>query len=349
MTKHIFMTWNLGFAARKKNFIPDDHQRASKIAMVIEACQAEVIALQEMANRSYLNDTSFSLEQFFRIQVPCSFVHFEPALSLGSRHFYPFGKIEELRQKFGIVKQEQGPGIWHCPRQGIDQLHLRNLYSDQAYLAHVEVSRPMPHPLYMGDKINFKNVGRDEEDRPILWARFSQWDYNESREKGLKLYFLSIQLPTLRGEREIPEKEISSERQQEIRDVTLGLANVARIDKLGSKLRVYCLHHIISQAKRIENYWEKWGTHKCVFIFAGDFNFEHTTQPSEYILLESHGYSPVKNTGPTRQSGSLIDNIWVKGIERTKIAEIDLSSKSIKPANLNELSDHYPVMAEIDL
>jgi endonuclease/exonuclease/phosphatase family metal-dependent hydrolase len=352
MAKHVFMTWNLGFAARKRGFIADDYQRASKIATVIETCQAEVIALQELANRSYLNGTSFSLEQFFSTQVPNSFVHFEPALSLGIRHFNPFGKIRELRQNFGIVEQAQGPGIWHCAGQAMDQLHLRNLYSDQADLARVEMSQPMPHSLYMGDSKS-KNAGRDEEDRPILWARLSEWDDEKSQETGPKLYFMCIQLPTLRGERETPPVTTLSERQKEICDVTLGSASVTGVDDLGSKLRVYCLLHIISQAERIEKYWEEWGGHKCVFILAGDFNFEHNTRPPvpEYNLLTGEGFIPVKVKGYTRSPhppDRLVDNIWVKGVEKGKLCEI-LPPASVGGISLSRLSDHYPVIAEIDL
>ena len=53
----------------------------------MKKCDVKIIALNEMANRQYGDGMLFSLEEAIRLNgKELSSIHFEPALSLGSRH-----------------------------------------------------------------------------------------------------------------------------------------------------------------------------------------------------------------------------------------------------------------------
>jgi endonuclease/exonuclease/phosphatase family metal-dependent hydrolase len=94
------------------------------------------------------------------------------------------------------------------------------------------------------------------------------------------------------------------------------------------------------------------GKHKCVFILAGDFNFEHNASTSERNLLKSKGFGPAKPSGWSRLPHApdrLVDNIWVKGAGIT-VKEIPLSELTqFSEDDLAKLSDHCPIAAEISL
>lgn len=336
-----FMAWNVGFSSRKEEFLSDE-KRASEILNIVERCGAKIVALDEMASRQYSNGMSFDLEDYIRLKdMIRQSVYFEPALSLGNRHSNPYGKLPELKDKFGISRQEQGLGIWVR-----HPLSLRNLYSLDQGDARVEAFRPLPHPLYMGMRPTDEkkhSAGRDEEDRPVLLARIGT---DERKEKVI--YFASLHLPTLKNEERDPPTEELSSRQKEILEITLGLspAAVKNVDELGANLRVYFLRHLLSQAKRIEEYWGE--ATSCVFVLAGDFNFEHKPTIQEYQVLIAAGFQAAKTQGSTRPGGRLIDNIWVKGAD--KVEEFLVNGKRVEDEYSNTLdtvSDHYPVVADI--
>jgi endonuclease/exonuclease/phosphatase family metal-dependent hydrolase len=339
-----FMAWNVGFSSRKEEFLPDE-DRALEIVKFVRCCDAKIVAVDEMASRQYRSGTSFSLRECIRLNdKELSSIHFESALSLGCRNSNPYGKLPELERKFGVVRQEQGLGIWVRK-----PLRLRNLYSiETGAKARIEVSRPLPHPLYMGirprDQKEY-SAGRDEEDRPVLWARIGDGEIEE-----IKIYFVSLHLPTPKNEeKEPPEKTLTS-RQREILEKTLGLSSVKHVDQLGSKLRVYFLRHLVSQSIRIEEYWGN--ANSCVFVFAGDFNFEHdqaSGQSEERKVLTSAGFKAAKAGGFTRPGGRFVDNIWVKGAEANEFLvdgkhQIEQSRFSEK---LLKISDHFPVVADV--
>jgi endonuclease/exonuclease/phosphatase family metal-dependent hydrolase len=145
------------------------------------------------------------------------------------------------------------------------------------------------------------------------------------------------------------------------------------------------LNHVISQISRIEEYWRAENTENvCVFILAGDFNFYHKPmlhkdRGREQAFLEKQGFVPTKSGGYTRPhlnqpqetaGGSdpsnaesrqctwagerLVDNIWVKGT--TKVREVVVREgsstaqieQSCYAGGLRKISDHYPVIAEIE-
>lgn len=342
MPKFRCMAWNVGFSSRKTTFL-DDQPRAEKIIDIVSQCKPEIVALDEMANRKY-DDRSFSLEEFIRREdTGISSIHFEPALSLGTRHSNPLGKHSQLRRGFGILEQEQGLGIW-VRRPMV----LGNLHSLDRGDGRVEVSRPLPHPLYMGARpTNEKedSAGRDEEDRPVLWCRFGEHD-----RYGKLVYFASLHLPTLKNEEKfLPERQLNS-RQKEILGITLGLPDVQHVDQLGTELRVYFLRHLISQANRIEAYWKD--VTECVFIYAGDFNFEHRGPSAEKAVLTKAGFQAAKQRGCSRPGGRLVDNIWVGGgrPEEITIEEVLFEAKRVEDCfspYLDEVSDHYPVVADV--
>ena len=336
------MAWNVGFSSRKDEFLSDE-RRAFEILNIVERCDAKVIALDEMASRKYTNGMSFDLEDYIRSKDTArQIVHFEPALSLGRRHSNPYGKLPELRNKFGISHQEQGLGIWIR-----HPLSLRNLFSLDQGDARVELVRPLPHPLYMGTRPSDEkrySAGRDEEDRPVLFARIGT-DENNTK----KIYFASLHLPTLKNEENDPPETTFSSRQEEILKMTLRLsrATVRNVDELGSELRVYMLRHLTSHAERIEEYWGN--NADCVFILAGDFNFEHTKQPPtlEHQVLEQADFEAAKTEGFTRPGDRLFDNIWVKGAVATEVLFDGRSAEYVDRTTLDTVSDHYPVVADI--
>jgi len=335
-----FMAWNVGFSSRKKEFLSDE-KRAAEILNIVEGCDAKIVALDEMASRQYSNGMSFDLEDYIRSKDRAmQSVHFEPALSLGIDHSNPYGKLPELKGKFGICRQQQGLGTWVR-----HPMALGNLYSFDRGDARVEVFRSLPHPLYMGVRPRDEkehSAGRDEEDRPVLIARI---DTGERKDKVL--YFVSLHLPTLKNEEMKPPKKELSSRQREILEITLGLTSVKNVDELGAHLRVHFLRHLISQASRIQEYWR--AATSCVFVVAGDFNFEHT-QPGnlESQVLTTAGFQAAKTGGFTRPGGRLVDNIWVKGED--KVEEVLLNGLRVEDEykqTLDTVSDHYPVVADI--
>lgn len=365
MIKLRVMTWNVGFGSRKSDFISSDAERAREILDIVNTFDVDAVALQEMANREYFdNFPSFNLTKFLSYNdYKLSSIHFEPIVSLGSRHSYPFGKLPELHKKYNINWQENGPGIWI---RNVNNWQLKNLYSNEIrYPATVETQRPLPHPLYMGetpapkgmeDK-NEYSAGRDEEDRPVLWSRI---DKTDGQLANLKIYFLSLHLPTLKGEEQGYPQGIFNKSQQNIFYNVLRLSGEQiskyTVDELASEYRQYFLNHIIAQVKRIEEYWQAENSeNRCVFILAGDFNFYHTTsnflnKKGEQIILENTGFERAKLNGTTRPGNRLIDNIWVKGAET--VAELKENGRSIEEMDehvqrLKKISDHYPVIAEI--
>ena len=367
MLKLRVMAWNIGFGSRKEDFIPSDSDRAGKILEFVSRFNIDTIALQEMANRRYINNLQpFNLTEYLRDNdQKLSGIHFEPTISLGSRHCYPYGKLPEINTKFDIKWQENGLGIWI---RNVNNWRLRNLYSnDNKHPASVEVQRPLPHPLYMGEQPAPKGMednqgysaGRDEEDRPVLWSRIDEINGNLS---NIKTYFVSLHLPTLKGEEKGYPRGNLTKSQNNIFYNILRLPServgIYTVDDLASEYRQYFLNHIIAQVKRIEEYWEAENSeNRCIFILAGDFNFYHTTssnpkKPGEQILLEDNDFKRVKLDGTTRPGNRLIDNIWVKGAET--VSEWKEEDKSIEEIptyvqRLNKISDHYPVIAEIGI
>jgi len=365
MIKLRVVSWNVGFGSRKKDFVQLDSDRAKKILYFVNSLKIDAVALQEIANREYSdNSPSFNLTKYLSDNdYNLSSIHFEPTISLGSRHSYPYGKLPELNKKFAIKWQENGLGIWI---RNINNWQLKNLYSDDPTLpVTVEVQRPLSHPLYMGeapapkgmeDDKNY-SAGRDEEDRPVLWSRIYRTDRKLS---NLKIYFASLHLPTLKGEEQGCSKGIFNKSQQNIFYNVLRLSGKKigsyTIDDLASEYRQYFLNHLIAQVMRIEEYWKVGSSeNKCIFILAGDLNFYHSTpmilhKVGEQIFLENSGFERAKLDGSTRPGNRLIDNIWVKGAE--KIAEWKEEHRSIEEIDayvqsLKKLSDHYPVIAEI--
>lgn len=333
-------TWNIGLGSTKEEFLPD-HRRIAEVLNFIKTHGVEVVALQEMATRTYEDQSGFSSEDFIRRNDPSlSTIHFQPTLSLCRRNSNPYGKSEDLRRKFGVILHEQGPGIWI--RQPVQ---LQNLYSTETEhqaLARVEVTRPLPQPLYLVDS-------RDDEDRPALWVRID----HRGRTDGKKVYFICLHLPTLKNERSREPVQFLSRRQKEILEVTLRLpplgrvGSISNVDQLSSQLRVYYLEHIISQTQRIEEYWQT----NCVFILAGDFNFDHNKPTNEEAILRSGGFIPAKTQGFTRPDRvRLIDNIWVKGAEIREwlVPEEGCPIEESRMADdLLRVSDHFPVVCEI--
>ncbi len=359
------MTWNIGFGSRKDNFIQSDSDRAAEILKIVAKFKVDAIALQEMANRAYVNNTKiFNLSEYLRSNDhQLGGIYFEPNVSLGIHHCYPYGKLPEIKEKFGIKWQENGPGIWI---RSINNWQLKNLYSnDDKHHSTIEVQRPLPHPLYMGEKPAPAgaehqpeySAGRDEEDRPVLWSRI---DRRINKISKHNIYFVSLHLPTLKGE----EKDYSQGRftksQKDIFYNVLRLPGEKignfTVDRLASEYRYYFLNHVISQTKRIEEYWKSQDSeNSCIFILAGDFNFYHTTadmhdKKGEQIILEDNSFKRAKLDGTTRPGNRLIDNIWVKGAKT--VTEWKQENKSIEEISeyvqkLDEISDHYPVIAEI--
>lgn len=333
-------TWNIGLAAIKEGFLPD-RERIAKVLNFIKRYDVQLVALQEMATRTYEDQSRFSSEEFIRHNDPnLSTIHFEPALSLCRFNSNPYGKFADLQKRLGITLHEQGPGIWI--RQ---PFQLQNIYSaetEHQALACVEVTRPLPQPLYLVD-------GRDDEDRPSLWARINCG----KRTDGKKVYFISIHLPTLKNERSGKPVQYLSDRQKEILETTLRLppagraGSISNADQLGSQLRSYYLEHIISQTQRLEAYWQ----HDCVFILACDFNFDHNKPTNEEVILRSGGFIPAKTRGFTRPDRvRLIDNIWVKGaeIQEWLVPEEGCPIEESRMADdLLRISDHFPVVCEI--
>ena len=359
------MTWNVGFGSRKPEFISSDANRAKEIRDVVNTFNVDAVALQEMANREYIdNFPSFNLTKYLSDNDDKSnSIHFEPTVSLGSRHSYPYGKLPELNKKFDIKWQENGLGIWI---RNVNKWQLKNLYSNNLmHLAAVEVQRPLPHPLYMGEAPALKgrkdkpeySAGRDEEDRPALWSRLNKIDDKSS---SFKIYFVSLHLPTLKGEEQGYSIGDFNKSQKNIFHNVLRLPadkiGSYNVDDLASEYRQYFLSHLIAQIERIEEYWQaKNNEDQCIFILAGDFNFYHTTsnnldKKGEQIILESTGFERAKLDGTTRPGNRLIDNIWVKGAET--VSEWKKEGMSIEEIDqyvqiLKKLSDHYPVIAEV--
>lgn len=363
------MAWNVGLGSRKKGF-PPDADRAGKILRYVKEFQVDVIALQEMASRDYsIGLPSFNLSDFLNEEDNhLHSIHFEPGLSLPTRHSYPYGKLPKLNCQEGIVGQEQGLGVWV---RSVNNWRLRNLYTDDdGYPALVEVQRPLPHPLYMGDEPAPRDkederaysAGRDQEDRPVLWSRLDKLDGSLNH---VKIYFISLHLPTLSGEdKEIPVKAFN-DTQMNIALNVLGLSKCRiwryTVEKLASDLRTYALRSIVAQAKRIKAYWKAQDERNtCVFIMAGDFNFYHCNEDlkdlrQEEIFLTSKGkgivFKRAKSSGATRNKGGflegvwrerrIVDNIWVSGAK-----EVILKKGTGKMENI---SDHYPVIADIKL
>jgi endonuclease/exonuclease/phosphatase family metal-dependent hydrolase len=365
MIKLRVMTWNIGFGSRKSEFISSDANRAKEILDVVNTLNVDAVALQEMVNREYSdNFPSFNLTKYLiDNDDKLSSIHFEPTVSLGRRHCYPYGKLPEIKKKIKIKWQENGPGIWI---RNINNWQLRNLYSDDVIQqAAIEVQRPLPHPLYMGeqpapvgmeDKPEY-SAGRDEEDRPVLWSRIEKINVQLL---NLKIYFVSLHLPTLNGEEKgYPRGNFNKSQKNIFHNVLRLSAEILgdyTVDDLAFEYRQYFLNNIISQVKRIEEYWEaEDGENRCIFILAGDFNFYHTTSTNpkktgEQILLENNDFKRAKLDGTTRPGDRLIDNIWVKGAKtvsewKDKGKSIDEISKYIQ--RLKKISDHYPVIAEI--
>lgn len=364
------LSWNLGFGSRKAEFIAPDNVRAQKIVEIVRALDPDVIAFQELANREYGDSSDFfNLQEFLQKHDPqLCLLHYEKTLSFLARHSYPYGKLAQLRKNFSIQRQENGLGIGLRTSR---HWQLANLYTRRTeYPAIIEVQRPLPHPLYMGEnpalpgleaKSEF-SAGRDEEDRPILWSRLIP-----GHESVNIIYFVSLHLPTLKGE----EKNLTA---GELTRTQIDLLiNVLRfpesnrkqltVDKLGSALRHYFLQQLLAQVTRLEAYWQAENPlNKCIFILAGDFNFYHTAfnstvKTAEQLFLENNGFMAAKKTGTScpvfNNHFRLIDNIWVRGAK--SIGEIsfllDSERVTIEKSHysnvLGRLSDHYPVVAEI--
>jgi len=330
------LTWNLSFASRKKTFISDDKKRAKVIAKIISTLSPDIIALQEIANRIYDDDTKFVLSNYLTQQMIGYKIFFQEALSLPNQHSNPYGKIELLKKEFAIHSHEQGIGLLY--RTSSSEFKLGNLYSVEKGEAKIEVTRPLPHSLYMGSDIDENSAGRDDEDRPALWSRWEIKDFGM-----IKLFFVSVHLPTLKGERSDNFDYSFTQRQLEIRDIILNQPDIISIDELGAKLRCYYLRGIISQCERLERYWKKKenGSKVC-FILAGDFNFNHTSDTQECKLLQSSRFIMSQMTGISKESGMLLDNIWIKSD-----IDIEVKAEILSDSNLYSLSDHLPIFIQL--
>ncbi|MCK5740478.1 endonuclease/exonuclease/phosphatase family protein, partial [bacterium] len=283
------LSWNIGFGSRKKELQRSDQLRAENVWQVLDEYKADIVAFQEMANNGHADGTAFVLPEVFEEKLTNSLnVHFEPTTAPGSRQSYPTGKIE-LLQRQGIIWQTIGPGLAVRSDQGWE---LANLYADTDADPQIEVQRPMPHPLYMGDEPG-DSAGRDQEDRPVLWARIKPLN---SPDFTRKVYVVSLHLPTLKGEeKNLAPGDLTAQQQLIYRDM-LRLPELEMmhwsVDTLGAELRCYYLHQVLAQAQRLAGYW--YGQAECVFILAGDFNFYHTNKrhrrrKPEQQLLEKAG------------------------------------------------------------
>ena len=362
------MTWNLGFGSRKKEFIVDDVERADAIIGFLSYLKKSnfkinAIAFQEMANRKYEDGRGFNLQNYFEGYGLNG--HFERSLCLGGNHSYPFGKLRELKEKFNIILQEQGPGICvPTAEKWRNEWDLKNLYENGVHQGQsfekrrIEVSRPLPHPLYMGKKFpppgqeanRDYTAGRDEEERPVLWSRIGHINSDDTLSNNTGIYFCSIHLPKLKNEE--TSYQILNDSQKIIAKYILN-QSVKGVDELGSKLRTYALKQIIAQTERLAKYWGN--TKKCIFILAGDYNFCHGKNLPEESLLKKHGFFCLKKKGSTRprnksNNDRLIDNIWVKGAQPE---ECLLKDKCIEDSTYNDIldrvSDHYPVFGTITI
>lgn len=366
------ISWNLGFGSRKAQFIESDNLRAQKIVEIARALDVDVFAFQEMANRQYVDGSpSFELQQFLQENDPqLRYLHFEKTLSFHTRHSYPYGKLAQLRKKLAVQSQENGLGI------GVrDCRHwqLANLYTRSTeYPAIVEAQRPLPHPLYMGEnpappgleaQSEF-SAGRDEEDRPVLWARLVNCQNTRST---VLFYFVGLHLPTLKGEeKNLPPGELTRTQIDLIKNVLRlpeSRLKQLTVDELGSALRLYFLQQLLAQAARLEAYWKTENrSNSCVFILAGDFNFYHsnatvTAKTAEQLFLENNGFIGAKRAGASRPICDhrlrLVDNIWVRGAKRVSEITFSLDSEKVPIESshynnvLTRLSDHYPVIADI--
>lgn len=373
------MAWNVGFGSRKG--FPQDSVRANGILKIAKELDVDIVALQEMGNAEYaVGLPSFHFVEYLkRSDFLLNSVHFLPTISLGSRHCYPYGKIRQINDSSGVCWLEYGPGIWV---RNVNAWYQRNLWSDKNIdRATVEVQRPMPHPLYMGlspapaghEADKKYSAGRDEEDRPVLWSRI---DKLHSELKELRFFFLSLHLPTLKGEEQGKKVKSLNETQKSIANITLSLSeqdlqeclkdkkkyckNSNIVDVLASKLRVRYLEQVFAQCKYIEGYWKSQSDESdCVFIFAGDFNFQHSFQQlnkgqlimmPEEKFLHNNGFLPAKKSGFTRSGRRLVDNIWVRGPVKATEHTMDSRQTEEVPAYkelLGEISDHFPVVADI--
>jgi endonuclease/exonuclease/phosphatase family metal-dependent hydrolase len=346
------MTWNLGFSSAGSGFLQSDAVRAGKMVDFVRDHDIDAIGLQEMASRTYgTGREDFDVVDFLsRKDKEFESIHFERTLSLGNRHSFPSGKLQKLNNGNKLMSQDSGLGIWIRHQ---NEWRLGNLYSDEKiYRPIVEVQRPMPHPLYMVADEESSPVGRDDEDRPVLWARLVA---ENKKCKNYKIFLLSLHLPTLKDEDSQKAEGDLNASQRNIAQNVLRLApdqvKSYTVDKLASELRQYYLQTIIFQISRIEEHWEiKNPESKCVFALAGDMNFYHTTESNtdkkqEQQLLEESGFMCAKKEGYTRNRDRLFDNVWVRGTEH--IEELKLND-SICQLDEN-VSDHIPVVADIYL
>lgn len=382
------MAWNVGFGSRKG--FAEDSVRADGILKIVNKLNVDIVALQEMGSAEYsIGLPPFNFPEYLKRSDPkLNSIHFFPTISLGSRHCYPYGKIRELNDTAGVCWLEYGPGIWV---RNVNGWHLRNLWSDKNIdRATIEVQRPIPHPLYMGeapesegDKANKDkkkySASRDEEDRPVLWSRIDKMPCDKMRRelKELRVFFLSLHLPTLKNEEKDKKNvRLLNKTQKNIRDFTLSLSksyldeclhdkkkygkksNI--VDVLASNLRLRYLEQVLAQCEYIEEYWKD---SQCVFIFAGDFNFHHSNNNQsvkmpEEVFLRKKGFLPAKKSGSSRPGGRLVDNIWVKKLVEAKECGVDnYVAKGVQIegeaadnyTSLSKISDHYPVVADIEL
>ena len=285
------MAWNIGFGSRKEGFA-SDALRAKRILKFVRRFKVDAVAVQEMANKTYsIGLPPFDFPDYLRENdKKLNDVFFLPTVSLCSRHGYPYGKLPQVARQSRTDWLEYGPAVWI---RLINGWHLRNLYSDNsAYPATVDVQRPIPHPLYMGDEPQ-KSAGRDQEDRPALWSRLDCLP-GSGNDTDLKVYLVSVHLPTLKGEEDERVEELNPTQGKLIAKRVLGLeeddlAKLVKkhskrfeggniVDAVASKLRRYWLSQVVYQAERIEQYWRS--KSRCVFVLAGDFNFYHAKPKS---------------------------------------------------------------------
>ncbi len=356
------LTWNLGFGSGKKDLMENDTLRFQKVIDVVKNIDPDVVTFQEIVNRDYSDKTPpFRFEEAWsKRDNHFSEGHFQAALSLNDTHTFPFGKSEDLKKEKNVILQTSGLGIFLREK---NRWQLANLYSNEpGALPRIEVQRPMPHPLYMGSSSQVR-AGRDEEDRPCLWARIS----SKQLPDNLIIYFVALHLPTLAGEEQNRVRGDLNASQINILENVLGFPASGRADfsveELGSSLRLYMLRQLVFQARRMENFWlEENPENKCVFIFGGDFNFLQTNEvfrqkkPEQYFL-ENQGFEAIKKTGFTRiEQQRLHDNIWVK-IPATsgnsklivQFSEYQLFDGNGAKPDLNNISDHFPVVGDINL
>lgn len=348
------LTWNIGFGSSKDQLKGDDLQRLSRMFNVYIQINPDIIAFQEIANRSYLNGTQFQFIQQLKEKDPfLTKTHFEKALSLGGRNAYPYGKYVELNQELGINMQETGVGIFF---RNQNEWSLCNLFSDSPQAPPiVETQRALPHALYMGKDAE-TSAGRDEEDRPILWARIT----HSNLPKHLKVYVVSLHFPTLKGEEEnLPTGNFNPTQThifQNILQLPPDEMDQYTVDDLGAALRVYILKQLDFQAQQLENFWLSDNPeNRCLFLFAGDFNFCHQTaffpqKTKEYIFLENQGYQPLKKEESSRSGKArLHDNIWIKNPIADSISSYSSSFIHELPLEtLDSISDHYPIVGNIE-